>query len=290
MTSPEVNPGANPQPSQQSYMASTQDVYGALEQMLQFSAAFDLIHKDDQTKTVTFGAPNINGLFIAKVTEGTDPSSSIVQVTVPDEAGEDAQQEIAKFYKDLGDQLMVQGATQTMPAAATTVLDAQEQPTQAMPVASAPSASPTTPAADATADEGQAEPTTHRAPKNKFAALLIDENTGKTSTMAIVALVVAAAFLIFGFVALGVHPPVVLCVIFTVVAAALCAVAYVKTQPGKERGRLLAVIASGGTVIALVLSLVGAFGAASYISSTGVTEGECRSIVFSARWNSCKAS
>ena len=160
MTTPEVNLGAGPQPNQQTYMASAQDVYGALEQMLQFSAGFDLIHKDDQTRTVTFSAPVISGLFIAKVAEGTDSSFSTVQVTVPAEAGESAQQEIAKFYKDLGDQLMVQAPTQTMPAATTAVLNTQEQPTQAMPVASAPSASPTTPAADATADEGQAEPTT----------------------------------------------------------------------------------------------------------------------------------
>ena len=97
MTTPEANPGANPRSNQQSYMASAQDVYGALEQMLQFSAVFDLIHKDDQTKTVTFSTPNINGLFIAKVTEGTDPSSGVVQVTVPVEAGDAAQQEIAKF-------------------------------------------------------------------------------------------------------------------------------------------------------------------------------------------------
>ena len=78
--------------------------------------------------------------------------------------------------------------------------------------------------------------------------------------MAVVALAVAAAFLIFGFVALGLHPPIALCIIFAVIAAVLCVVAYLKTQPGKEHGRLFTAIAAGATVIGPVLSLVGAAG------------------------------
>ena len=63
--------------------------------------------------------------------------------------------------------------------------------------------------------------------------MLTDTNTGKTSVMAIAAAVVSAVFLIFGFVSLGMHPPVVVGIIFAVVAAVLCALAETKTQPGR---------------------------------------------------------
>ncbi len=246
--------------NQQTFVASPDDVYVAMVQMLQFSANFDLIHQDDASRTVTFSAVGVEGLFVAKVAEGgTDVSASTVTVTVPEHAGEAAQQTLVKFYKDLGDQLIVQGtATQAMPAEQTTVLDAQGQPTQAMPAPPEAPVASAAPAADAAAGENQSGAPTHRAPKNKFAALLTDENTGKTSTMAIVALVVSVVFLIFGFVALGMHPPVVLCIVFAVIAAVLCAAAYLNTQPGKEHGRLFTVIAAGATIVALVLSLIGA--------------------------------
>lgn len=250
-------PNPTPQPGRQTYMTPVADVYAAMVQMLGFSASFDLVHQDEQSHAVTFSAPNLSGLFTAKVVPGETAASSAVEMTAPIDAGEAAQQLVVKFYKDLGDQLMAQTAVQAT-SAQTAVMSAQSQPTEVVaPVAGANATSEAS-------HDGQTAPeapAAHRAPKNKIMAMLTDSNTGKTSTMAVVALVVAAAFLIFGFVALGTHPPLALCVIFAIIAAALCVVAYLKTQPGKEHGRLFTVAAVVATVIGLILSLIGAAGA-----------------------------
>lgn len=249
-------PNPTPQPGRQTYMAPVADVYAAMVQMLGFNASFDLVHQDEQSHAVTFSAPNLNGLFTAKVVPGETAASSAVEMTAPMDAGEPARQLVVKFYKDLGDQLMAQTAVQAT-SAQTTVMSAPTQQTEVVPPV---------PAANTAHDaphDGQntpTEPGDHRASKNTFMAMLTDSNPGKTSAMAVVALVVAVVFLIFGFVALGVHPPIALCIIFAVIAAVLCVVAYLKTQPGKEHGRLFTAIAAGATVIGLVLSLVGAAG------------------------------
>lgn len=247
-------PNPTPQPGRQTYMAPVADVYAAMVQMIGFSASFDLVHQDEQSHAVTFSAPNLNGLFTAKIVQGETAASSAVEVTAPLDARETAQQLVMKFYKDLGDQLMAQTSTQAT-AAHTSVMNTAAQPTEVVPPVSVANTAPAAPQGNQAAS---GEPATHRVPTNKFTAMLTDDNPGKTSTMAIVALVVAAAFLIFGFVALGVHPPIALCIIFAVIAAVLCVVAYLKTQPGKEHGRLFTEIAAGATVIGLVLSLVGA--------------------------------
>ncbi|RYN13611.1 actin [Bifidobacterium animalis subsp. animalis] len=229
----------------QIYMASVESTYAAMEQMLQFSAVLDVVSRNADEHTVTFSVPGINGLFTAKVAEGDAAGSSKVTVTAPIDGGDKAQESVAKFYKDLGDQLMVQGAVQSAPGQPP-VFDAQNQPTQTfqapVPAAAGNGGNPT------------------QGTKNKFVAMLTDTNTGKTSVMAIAAAVVSAVFLIFGFVSLGMHPPVVVGIIFAVVAAVLCALAYTKTQPGREHGRMLTVVAAGVTVVALILSLVGAAG------------------------------
>ena len=226
-------------------MASVESTYAAMEQMLQFSAVLDVVSRNADERTVTFSVPGINGLFTAKVAEGDAAGSSKVTVTAPIDGGDKAQESVAKFYKDLGDQLMVQGTVQSAPEQ-TSVFDAQNQPTQTfqapVPAAAGNGGNPT------------------QGTKNKFVAMLTDTNTGKTSVMAIAAAVVSAVFLIFGFVSLGMHPPVVVGIIFAVVAAVLCALAYTKTQPGREHGRMLTVVAAGVTVVALTLSLVGAAG------------------------------
>lgn len=249
-------PNPTPQPGRQTYMAPVADVYAAMVQMLGFNASFDLVHQDEQSHAVTFSAPNLNGLFTAKVVPGETAASSAVEMTAPIDAGETAQQLVVKFYKDLGDQLMAQTAVQAT-SAQTTVMSTPTQQTEVVPPVPAANTAPATPYGDQAA---QGEYASHGASANKFAAMLTDNNPGKTSKMAIVALAVAAAFLIFGFVALGVHPPIALCIIFAVIAAVLCVVAYLKTQPGKEHGRLFTAIAAGATVIGLVLSLVGAAG------------------------------
>lgn len=249
-------PNPTPQPGRQTYMAPVADVYAAMVQMLGFNASFDLVHQDEQSHAVTFSAPNLNGLFTAKVVPGETAASSAVEMTTPIDAGETAQQLVVKFYKDLGDQLMAQTAVQAT-SAQTTVMSTPTQQTEVVPPVPAANTAPATPYGDQAA---QGEYASHGASANKFAAMLTDNNPGKTSKMAIVALAVAAAFLIFGFVALGVHPPIALCIIFAVIAAVLCVVAYLKTQPGKEHGRLFTAIAAGATVIGLVLSLVGAAG------------------------------
>lgn len=249
-------PNPTPQPGRQTYMAPVADVYAAMVQMLGFNASFDLVHQDEQSHAVTFSAPNLNGLFTAKVVPGETSTSSAVEMTAPVDAGEVAHQLVMKFYKDLGDQLMAQTAVQAT-SAQTTAMNPPTQQTEVVPPVPAANTAPATPYGDQAAPGDSAA---HRAPTSKFTAMLTDNNPGKTSTMVIVALAVAAAFLIFGFVTLGVHPPVALCIIFAVIAAALCVVAYMKTQPGKEHGRLFTVIAAGATVIGLVLSLVGAAG------------------------------
>ena len=229
----------------QIYMASVESTYAAMEQMLQFSAVLDVVSRNADERTVTFSVPGINGLFTAKVAEGDAAGSSKVTVTAPIDGGDKAQESVAKFYKDLGDQLMVQGAVQSA-SEQTPVFDAQNQPTQTFQA----------PVPTAAGNGGNPAQGT----KNKFVAMLTDTNTGKTSVMAIAAAVVSAVFLIFGFVSLGMHPPVVVGIIFAVVAAVLCALAYTKTQPGREHGRMLTVVAAGVTVVALTLSLVGAAG------------------------------
>lgn len=249
-------PNPTPQPGRQTYMAPVADVYAAMVQMLGFNASFDLVHQDEQSHAVTFSSPNLNGLFTAKVVPGETAASSAVEMTAPIDAGETAQQLVVKFYEDLGDQLMAQTAVQAT-SAQTTVMNAPTQQTEVVPPVPAANT-----AHDASHDEQNtpAGPGNHRGSKNTFMAMLTDNNPGKTSTMAVAALVVAVVFLIFGFVALGTYPPISLCIIFAVIAAALCVVAYLKTQPGKKHGRMLTAIAAGATVIGLVLSLVGAAG------------------------------
>lgn len=269
----------------QIYMASVESTYAAMEQMLQFSAVLDVVSRNADERTVTFSVPGINGLFTAKVAEGDAAGSSKVTVTAPIDGGDKAQESVAKFYKDLGDQLMVQGAVQSA-SEQTPVFDAQNQPTQTfqapVPAAAGNGGNPT------------------QGTKNKFVAMLTDTNTGKTSVMAIAAAVVSAVFLIFGFVSLGMHPPVVVGIIFAVVAAVLCALAYTKTQPGGEHGRMLTVVAAGVTVVALILALVGAAGRSissdsessdsttevtspsSSVSSSAATEDKCEIV----RWPS----
>lgn len=249
-------PNPTPQPGRQTYMAPVADVYAAMVQMIGFNASFDLVHQDEQSHAVTFSAPNLDGLFAAKVVPGETAASSAVEMTAPIDAGETAQQLVMKFYKDLGDQLMAQTAVQAT-STQTAVMNPPTQPTEVVPPV------PAANTAHNASHDGQntpAEPGDHRASKNTFMAMLTDNNPGKTSTMAVAALVVAVVFLIFGFVALGTHPPISLCIIFAVIAAALCVVAYLKTQPGKKHGRMLTAIAAGATVIGLVLSLVGAAG------------------------------
>lgn len=91
----------------QIYMASVESTYAAMEQMLQFSAVLDVVSRNADERTVTFSVPGINGLFTAKVAEGDAAGSSKVTVTAPIDGGDKAQESVAKFYKDLGDQLMV---------------------------------------------------------------------------------------------------------------------------------------------------------------------------------------
>ncbi|RYQ11056.1 actin [Bifidobacterium pseudolongum subsp. globosum] len=268
-------PNPTPQPGRQTYMAPVADVYAAMVQMLGFNASFDLVHQDEQSHAVTFSAPNLNGLFTAKVVSGENAASSAVEMTAPIDAGETAQQLVMKFYKDLGDQLMAQTAVQAT-SAQTTVMSAPTQQTEVVPPVPAANT-----AHDASHD-GQntpAGPGNHRASKNTFMAMLTDNNPGKTSTMAVAALVVAVLFLIFGFVALGTRPPISLCIIFAVIAAVLCVVAYLKTQPGKKHGRMLTVIAVVSTVVGLVLSLVGGLTGGSVSSSTVLNE-KCEDIAF----------
>ena len=93
-----------------------------------FNASFDLVHQDEQSHAVTLSAPNLNGLFTAKVVPGETAASSAVEMTAPMDAGEPARQLVVKFYKDLGDQLMAQTAVQAT-SAQTTVMSA---PTQQM--------------------------------------------------------------------------------------------------------------------------------------------------------------
>lgn len=273
-------PNPTPQPGRQTYMAPVADVYAAMVQMLGFNASFDLVHQDEQSHAVTFSAPNLNGLFTAKVVPGETAASSAVEMTAPMDAGEPAQQLVVKFYKDLGDQLMAQTAVQAT-SAQTTVMSAPTQQTEVVPPVPAANT-----AHDASHD-GQntpAGPGNHRASKNTFMAMLTDNNPGKTSTMAVAALVVAVVFLIFGFVALGTYPPISLCIIFAVIAAALCAVAYLKTQPGKKHGRILTVIAIGVTVVALALSLIGAAGgrpsSSSSTSEDATSTESCDTVTF----------
>ena len=170
--------------------ASVESTYAAMEQMLQFSAVLDVVSRNADERTVTFSVPGINGLFTAKVAEGDAAGSSKVTVTAPIDGGDKAQESVAKFYKDLGDQLMVQGAVQSAPQQ-TPVFDAQNQPTQTFQA----------PVPAAAGNGGNPAQGT----KNKFVAMLTDTNTGKTSVMAIAAAVVSAVFLIFGFVSLGMH-------------------------------------------------------------------------------------
>lgn len=246
-------PNPTPQPGRQTYMAPVADVYAAMVQMLGFNASFDLVHQDEQSHAVTFSAPNLNGLFTAKVVPGETAASSAVEMTAPMDAGEPAQQLVMKFYKDLGDQLMAQTAVQAT-STQTAVMNPPTQPTEVVPPV------PAANTAHNASHDGQntpAEPGDHRASKNTFMAMLTDNNPGKTSTMAVAALVVAVVFLIFGFVALGTHPPISLCIIFAVIAAVLCVVAYLKTQPGKKHGRMLTMIAAVITIFSLVLSIVG---------------------------------
>lgn len=250
----------------QIYMASVESTYAAMEQMLQFSAVLDVVSRNADERTVTFSVPGINGLFTAKVVEGDAAGSSKVTVTAPIDGGDKAQESVAKFYKDLGDQLMVQGTVQSAPEQ-TSVFDAQNQPTQTfqapVPAAAGNGGNPT------------------QGTKNKFVAMLTDTNTGKTSVMAIAAAVVSAVFLIFGFVSLGMHPPVVVGIIFAVVAAVLCGLAYTKTQPGREHGRRLTVIAAAAAVVALLLSVIGgATGSASSSSSTAPINEDCKPLEF----------
>ena len=273
-------PNPTPQPGRQTYMAPVADVYAAMVQMLGFNASFDLVHQDEQSHTVTFSAPNLNGLFTAKVVSGETDASSAVEMTAPIDAGKTAQQLVVKFYKDLGDQLMAQTAVQAT-SAQTTLMNAPTQQTEVVPPVPAANT-----AYDASRD-GQntpAESGNHHASKNTFMAMLTDNNLGKTSTMAVTALVVAVLFLIFGFVALGTCPPISLCIIFAVIAAALCVVAYLKTQPGKKHGRMLTVIAVGVTVVALALSLIGAAGgrpSSSSLTSEDATSTEsCDTVTF----------
>ena len=99
--------------------------------MLQFSAVLDVVSRNaDERTSVTFSVPGINGLFTAKVAEGDAAGSSKVTVTAPIDGGDKAQESVAKFYKDLGDQLnWLEGAVQSAPQQ-TPVFDAQNQPTQ----------------------------------------------------------------------------------------------------------------------------------------------------------------
>ena len=113
-------------------MAPVADVYAAMVQMLGFNASFDLVHQDEQSHAVTFSAPNLNGLFAAKVVPGETAASSAVEMTAPMDAGEPAQQLVVKFYKDLGDQLMAQTAVQAT-SAQTTVMSAPTQQTEVVP-------------------------------------------------------------------------------------------------------------------------------------------------------------
>lgn len=267
-------PNPTPQPGRQTYMAPVADVYAAMVQMLGFNASFDFVHQDEQSHAVTFSAPNLNGLFTAKVVPGETAASSAVEMTAPIDAGETAQQLVVKFYKDLGDQLMAQTAVQAT-SAQTTVMSTPTQQTEVVPPVPAANTAPATPYGDQAA---QGEYASHGASANKFAAMLTDNNPGKTSKMAIVALAVAAAFLIFGFVALGVHPPIALCIIFAVIAAVLCVVAYMKTQSGKEHGRLFTVIASVTTIVALILSVIGSATGGSATSAP--VNDDCKMIAF----------
>lgn len=255
--------------SGQVYMAPAQDTYDALLQMLEFSVGFDTVHHDDESHSVTFTAPGVNGMFHAAVTSTADGKSSTVQVSAPLEGGETAQQSVVKFYRDLGDQLMAQTTAATTPIAQPLDTTAADAATQAMPaVGETPTQTLPTASAQTPAESDTSTANSHKATPSGIAALIGDSNPGKTAGIANAALIFGIVFLLLGLLSLGLHTPIAVGIVLFIIAAVLCGVGYVKTQPGGKHGRRRVAIAAMLAVVALILSIIGAAGGSSSSSSS----------------------
>ena len=241
-----TTPNNMPNMPRQTFAVAPDAVYAAMLQMIDFSASFDMVQHDDSAHTITFSTPGTAGLFTAKVFNGADGASSVVELTVPLDAGNTGQQTIGQFYKELADQISAQTAQMGAP---TTVLASQtETPTQTMPLGNVP-----------TQNDANSQGT-HAAKPNKFKAFITDANTGKLSKMAVTALVLSCIYLLYGFIALASHAPIAVSIVFGVIVAVFDVLAFLKTQPGKKHGRMQTCIATVITVIALVLSIIGGAG------------------------------